>query len=375
MKFRIKQTIKMIMQHMVLPLAYFVNRWRRIDESFVVMADAHHDTCPPHLLLIRQELADAGFMVKDYFFDLAGMSSAKGFMKLIGFMKFYASAGTVIICDYFIPVASCRKKRGTRVIQMWHGAGAFKKFGYDAADDIPTMYRGNVHRNYSLVTVSGDACVQPFMSAMGIEDKDIVKPYGISITDRLYNAEYIKACREKFEKYYPEANGRRIVLWAPTFRGNAGNARLCGEAVMDSLAEKLGESDAYLVKSVHPHTKKAADRAYMDTEELMTVADVLITDYSSVFFNFLILDRPIIFFAPDYEEYSEDRGFYPDYDKLPGIVVRSADADTLQKSIEECMTEDKNAKLRNAFKIQYINGCDGHVTERIIDYVRREEDI
>ena len=68
------------------------------------------------------------------------------------FMKLYAVSQTVVICDNFLPVASCRKRKGTKVIQLWHAGGALKKFGYDTADDIPAYYKGNVMANLPLVT-------------------------------------------------------------------------------------------------------------------------------------------------------------------------------------------------------------------------------
>ena len=75
------------------------------------------------------------------------------------FMKGYAAAGYVYICSYFLPVSSCKKREETKVIQLWHSGGLLKKMGYDTGDDIPKYYKGNVTRNYDLVTVSSEVCI------------------------------------------------------------------------------------------------------------------------------------------------------------------------------------------------------------------------
>lgn len=375
MKFKIKQLIKMMMQHLVLPFLYFINRWRKIDDGLVVLADAHHDCCPPHIMSVRASLIEENFKVKDYFFDLEAMGTIKGFAKLCGFMKYYASAGTVIICDYFLPVAACNKKKKTRVIQLWHAGGAFKKFGYDATDDIPAMYKGRVHKNYSLVTVSGERAVKPFEGAMGLDNMNIVKPYGICETDKLYDEKYIALCKEKLMANYPDAKGKRIVLWAPTFRGNAASAKLLGEDVIDRAKTELMSEDIYIIKSLHPHMLAPGEVSKMTTNELLVVADLLITDYSSVFFDYLLIDKPIIFFAIDYKEYYNSRGFYLDYDKLPGVIIKDKSETELLSSIRESLLDDKYAEQRKQFSSDYMSGCDGHVTERIVDYVRHKEDI
>ena len=98
----------------------------------------------------------------------------------------------------------------------------------------------------------------------------------------------------------------------PTFRGNAGKKKgsveaAPGEAYINLL---MNDDRYYVIKSLHPHMHR---QNAMSTNELLCCADVLITDYSSVFFEFLLMDKPIIFFAPDYDIYSQSRGFYLDY--------------------------------------------------------------
>ncbi len=365
-KFKIRQLVKMICQHIIFPVVYFFNRYKSIDKNLVILADSHHEKCPVHMEQMRRALYMNGLRIEEMFFDIYTMGSFEAMKHMIEFMKMYPQAGTVVICDYFLPVYSCKKKKKTKVIQLWHGCGAFKKFGYNSNEDIPQSYVGNIHNNYSLVTVSGEGAVKPFQTAMALFATDVVKPIGVSFTDRLYDADYIEECKTKFRFEHPNAVGKKVILWAPTFRGNAAKAtgninKIVGEEQIDILAQN---EEYYIIKTLHPHMNKNAP---MSTSELLVCADLLITDYSSVFFEFLLLDRPIIFYAPDYERYSKDRGFYLNYAELPGAVLVMETP--LFKYVEEAFLEDVYKEARHMYIDLYMLGCDGLATKRIVDYI------
>lgn len=370
MKFKLKQLFKMLSQHIIFPFIYFINRWRRIDENMVILADAHHDTCPPQMELLRKRLTKEHYDVRECFVNLSCHTNIQGMRAMLCFMKLYSQCGCVIICDNYLPVSSCHKRKRTRVIQLWHGCGAFKKFGYDACDDIPDMYRGNVYRNYDIVTVSSDYCVSYFKSAMQIQDDSVVCPLGVSCTDRMYDMEFMDSCRDRFRYEYPDAAGKKVVLWAPSFRGNAGLAGagqgLPGEEQINELSDN---QDLYVIKSLHPHLVKGR-AASMTTAELMMCADVMITDYSSVFFEYLLLNRPIIFFASDYADYADKRGYYLDYSELPGIIIK--EKTSLDDAVWAAVNNDTDdMKIRRQkFKELYMSSCDGNATDRIMDCIR-----
>ncbi|MGN0435061.1 MAG: CDP-glycerol glycerophosphotransferase family protein [Wujia sp.] len=377
MKFFIRQLFKMTLQHIILPIVYFLNRWRRIDDGLVVLADAHHNSCPPDMLCIRDKLRRRKVKLTEFYFDTASGSRINSALYMIRFMRLYATAKKVYLCDYFLPVGACRKRKGTMVIQLWHGCGAFKRFGFDAADDIPSYYKGNVHKNYDLVTVSGASCTKAFAGAMGIEE-DIVRGIGVAATDRLFDGDYLSYCRDRFRYEYPDAIGKKVILWAPTFRGNANAPQIEGEEIIDEAFGRINiEGEYYLIKSLHPHLMKGKAPAPMSTEELMVCADVLITDYSSIFFEYLLLDKPIIFFASDYVNYTEKRGFYLDYKELPGTVITddniASNEDSLCVDLCNAIRDntdeaDNYGCDRRAYRLKYMDGCDGHATERILDY-------
>ena len=169
-RFQLKQFIKQAVQNIVLPVCYQIHRGRAVDPKLVIFADAHHDSRPAAMELLYRSLKKSGnYRIVEHYLDYAQASPAAVAKHSIRFMKLYAFAGTVIICDNFLPVASCRKRKETKVVQLWHACGCYKRFGYDAKDDIPEHYHGaNVYRNADLVTVSGNAAVRPFAACPGI---------------------------------------------------------------------------------------------------------------------------------------------------------------------------------------------------------------
>lgn len=278
-------------------------------------------------------------------------------------MKLYATAEYVFICDYYLPIASCRKRKETTVTQLWHSGGLMKKFAYDTSDDIPSIYKGNVFKNYSLVTVSAKCCESVLARAMQVPPQ-IVRALGCNRTDIYYNDKFNKKCAEDFYKAYPEAVGKKLVMWAPTFRGNAALAYLVGTEAVLSLGEQLGP-DWFVLLKIHPHVDKKSklSNCSIPTEKLLPVIDVLITDYSSILFDYLLFEKPFVLFAPDIQEYEKNRGLYIDYSSLPGAVVTKPEE--LCSSVLNSI-KDVDKKALHDCRLQYMGACDGHAAEKLL---------
>lgn len=364
----IRQYLKMIVQNCILPIAYRVFSVKSIEPGLVIMADGHSVKRPVRMDKMYEGLNNADYKVIEWYNDFQAMSYMKALVKMIGFMKLYSKANYVIISDNFLPVASCRKRKGTFVIQMWHGCGAFKKFGYDTTDDIPEEYIGNVFRNYDLVTVSGPLSVAPFTSAMR-QKPGVCKPVGVSATDIYYDEGYEDECKKEFFKKYPEAAGKKILLWAPTFRGSALDPHVPDSEVFESLRNKLGE-EWFVVIKYHPHMETKGFKSGTDiaTERLLPVTDLLITDYSSIIFNYAIYRKPVLLYAPDLEDYKGSRGFYLDYESLPCEIA--VDKEELITGIDRAYKVFDKERMEKFYQ-EYMSGCDGRATERIIKLMKK----
>ena len=369
--FRIRQSAKMLVQHLLLPAAYLIECRKPVKKGRIVFADAHHGSTPESMaqLVRAARQPEAGFEVVEWYRDFGRMGALRQLRESAAFMKLYATAQTVVICDNFLPVSSCRKRRGTTVVQLWHGPGAFKRFGYDAPEDIPSYYKGHVYRNYDLVTVSGTACVGPFAGAMRLPKK-VVQPVGVCRMDACLSEAWRQECREEFRRLYPEARGRKVLLWAPTFRGNAGAPEAAGIPEMERLAKAL--SDEWLVvMSLHPHLRRTiTDERYfgrMPSERMLPAADLFVTDYSSLLYDACLQRRRVLIFAPDLEEFERGRGTYMPLSDFPGIIVRRGE--NLAPAVEQTMAAYDFQKQQK-FVQNWLGACDGHATERVLHFIR-----
>ena len=204
-KIMIRQYVKMAVQNLLLPAVYSLHKPKQIEKGLVVFADAHNKKVPSSMAPLVREVKRRGHhKVVEIYDDYQQTSFLRLLRRMLYFMKYYARAEYVVICDNFLPVASCRKRGETTVIQLWHGCGAFKKFGYDTEGDIPAVYKGNVFRNYDIVTVSAPECAPHFQSAMRLPKK-VFLPFGVCRTDKYFKSAYNKYCGELFEQTHKEA--------------------------------------------------------------------------------------------------------------------------------------------------------------------------
>lgn len=366
MNFKIRQIIKITMQNLIFPLFYQFGKIRQIDEKLVIFADSHHNDIPYSMEDLYQWFQGRDYRLLNMTRDCDSRGYIGSLVYMIRFMYTYARAHYVFLCDNFLPVASCRKRKETIVVQMWHAGGMLKKYAYDTQRDIPAYYKWNVFRNYSLILTSSQHCNRAYISGMRA-DPDIVQALGLSRTDRFYSDQYGKFCQKQFYDYCPHAREKKIALWAPTFRGNASMPEIIDTTFVEKLQKQLGDEWLLVVK-VHPHLQKHInmDSCPIPTEQLLPVTDVLISDYSSVIYDFLLLERPIVLYVPDLNYYIEQNQFYIDYMELPGEIVK--EDSRLCEAVRQAYNKWDVDKLRR-FKEEYMCACDGHALERLVQYL------
>ena len=170
------------------------------------------------------------------------------------------------------------------------------------------------------------------------------------------------------------------MLYAPTFRDYKYRSPLT-ESFLEKLDKFLLAENKYLLYKPHPFTENVDLTQYkkiisiernVDILDLLIIADILITDYSSVFYDYLLTMRPIIFFAEDLERYTEVRDFYYDYETfVPGPIVKSGDElIDLLKNLDQW--ESKFKAKRKLMRDQFNKYHDGRSTERIIELLQLE---
>ena len=370
MVFYIKQVLKMAMQQIYLPLLYKRYAGKPVEKGLVIFADAHHEDLPFSMRKMYETLqGDPEYKNETWVTDFGKMGYGSLLKWLKQFMKRYAVAEYVFICDNFLPVSACEKRPETKVVQLWHSGGLLKKSGYDTTEDIPKMYKGDsVYKNYDLLTVSAPCCVPVFTKTMRLAS-GVVQATGISRSDYYYDEAWNQANREEFYRKYPEAKGKKVILWAPTFRGNAAMPTLCGMEEIQRVMKET-EDHYYWVIKLHPHLEEKGMKSNCElpSEKIFAVADLLITDYSSILFDYMAYKKPFLFFAPDFDSFDHARGFYVPYDSFPCKVV--TDGAELPAAIEYELSERDPAEIEKCFAY-HMSMCDGKATERILKTIKQ----
>lgn len=374
--FYIRNIVKMLVQRCVLPVAYGLAKLRhRGEKTLYVFADAHHTSVPFSLQVMYDHVKSRGLDPVCHFHDYTHEGSIKSLLHAISFMDLLAQAKYVFICDTFLPVSSPSLDSDTKVVQLCHFSGPFKKIGYATDDDVPSYYKGNVFKNYALVTASSPAYVPLLTQAMR-QKEGVVQALGVSRSDVFFDREWIEDCRKAFYAQYPEAQGKKILLWAPTFRGKAAAPDTLSNRQFMQLQKDLGEDWLILIKH-HPHDDAmAADdscrsNCAIPSERLLPVLDLLITDYSTTVLDYLAFEKPFILYAPDLDEYESTRGFFIDYRSITKNITTDP-AELYQMVLDvygQWQAGDREDILR--CKQIFTSACDGKATPRIFEYLEK----
>lgn len=298
-----------------------------------------------------------------------------------------ATAKYVFITEGTELLSGIKLRPQTVFSQVWHGCGAFKKFGLSCAQGLfgaseEYMKKHPFYSGYTNVFVSSESICWAYEQAMGYTHASgVVKPLGVSRTDVFFDSGFINNARDMLVKTVPQVQNKKVILYAPTFRGHTADAISPNFLDYAKAASALADEYILLIKH-HPHVKKppkipaeCTSFAFdvtksLDIDTLLCVSDICVSDYSSLIFEFSLFEKPMIFFAPDKDEYIDWRGFFYDYAQFtPGDVVNSTAE--LISSIKGLEKNFDKSKIR-AFKEKFMSACDGHSTERIIGCILGE---
>lgn len=308
-----------------------------------------------------------------------GISWPAYYKKCLTFMKELATARAVFLCDACDVVSCVPLRAETKVVQLWHACGAFKKWGVSTADlkfggTRKELERHPFYKNLSLVTVSSPEVEWAYREAMMLEDTpEVVQALGVSRTDVFFDEDFLSEARTYVECVVPQAASKKVLLYAPTFRGHASEAECPDKLDIRMLRDALAEEWVLLIKH-HPYVKNppaipddCSDFAFMvsDTpiDKLLCVADACITDYSSIVFEYSLFGRPMAFFAYDLDDYNDWRGFYYDYDEMtPGPVMKET-----RQLVDYLSNVDDQFDVAKVidFRDRFMGACDGKATRRI----------
>ncbi|MBU8737929.1 glycosyltransferase [Bacillus licheniformis] len=266
-------------------------------------------------------------------------------------------------------------------INTWHGT-PLKTLGLDIKN------RGmSTHKNIQRNLLHSDYLISPnqFTYEKLLKSHDIYEIYAGKVADIGYPRTdlTLETNGEEVRKTLNIPLEKKVILYAPTWRGTVGKENDTSQVLLDEVMDiqkSMGDDYIVLLKS-HYFTFEyfkinKLDHLcvpnWYDTNKLLAAVDILITDYSSIFFDFLPLKKPVLFYMIDHKEYEAERGFYLDIDNLPGpvcenlneLIDKLQNVDILKKEFSE--QYDKYLK-------EFCYNDDGQASKRLVDMIFKKQ--
>ncbi|MBR3200950.1 MAG: CDP-glycerol glycerophosphotransferase family protein [Mogibacterium sp.] len=295
-------------------------------------------------------------------------------------------ASDVVVLDtYCIPASMIPHRRGTKVVQIWHALGAIKKFGWqtvgkEGGSSEKTAKLMKMHHGYDYVVCASDVTAEHFSEAFRTDRNKIVK-YGLPRID--YINSVVRGERHddtagKILAAYPQlkSDGKKTVLYAPTFRR--------GKAVdVQGLIAAFDPDKYNIAVKLHPlyrgeamSAAKAGSNIIFDEEfpsfDWLSVADAIISDYSSLVIESTIADKPLFIYAYDLEEYEANTGLNIDFDSEPIAPYVFRDAGALAEAVGR---DDYDKDALKGFRDRYIDidtgagNTENYCTAALADFI------
>ena len=263
------------------------------------------------------------------------LSNLPGLIRLFTVKAYMlATSSYIFLNDNFLPMAYMDLDPETTVVQLWHGIGSFKKFGASSETDEKVLRELREASRRVTYILAGSVNIRGHYAQAFMVPEHKVLTIGCPQVDYYFRDHSPEKTRRELEDRYPSLRGKKLVLYAPTFRDDPERDRdLLSHFDFEAFSRRLGEKYCLGVR-LHPQIRgsRVPDGVidfteYKNVRQLLCMTDILIADYSSIAVEYSLLERPIILYAYDKKWYlNKDRGFYFDYDSTaPGPVVETMD--------------------------------------------------
>ena len=362
-------------KNLMTKLGFYLFKPFRLKENRITLISNRRNSISGNYESIYTEL------IKDKNIDIKTVLDTKeSFISCFKYGYYLASSKVILIDDYIRSVYEIRKRGDNYLIQVWHACGAFKAFGFSRLSREGCWQQDSrSHRTYDYCLVSSRKVAKHYAEAFGM-NVDRVIATGVPRTDIFFDEAYKREIRAKIFSTYPMLKDKKVILFAPTFRGSSKKEGNYPHYRFDykKIFESFGDEYRIIIKH-HPHVnnKPVIENEYKDRvidlskneelNELLFVTDILITDYSSVIFEAALLDIPMLFYAFDLDEYISSRGFYCEYISfIPGKLVENMD-----EIIDALMVGDFEADKIIEFKKDFFDDLDGKSGKRASEFIKR----
>lgn len=359
-----------------LKIVYFFLKLIPVNSKKIVLMSRQTNTKSIDYILIEEDIKKR---YPDYKLVILTKKLKKDFKSLINYyfhiyrqMYSLATSRVCLVDTYIIPVSILNHKKHLIIIQLCHGVGNIKKFGYqtlkkESGKNETVSKIMKMHCNYDYLISTSVETSKYYEEAFHMSSHQMLN-FGPPKIDYILNIN--KKYNEVISKY-PDIKDKPVILYVSTFR-----------TYEDDYLEKFISSaplDEYNViihihpvaYRMHPNIDEIIkdDRIYrckdIQTVDLLSVADYVVTDYSSFVFESAILEKPTYLFVPDYDKYTSKNGLNIDiFKELPKYVFKNS------KDLFDSIKNKKYSKTTiRKFKEKYIENTNGDSTRRLVDFM------
>lgn len=366
------------LDNLLFKFLFFIFKLIPIDDNKITIVSFHHNYLYGNTKAIYKTIKEEGlsYSCKLIFKQDTEFTHAFSIAKLLKKIRIaylYNTSRFIFLDDYYGLLSQVKFKNKIKIIQLWHGTGAFKKIGL-ARQNMTKQQKEiseKVASQYTAVIASSTEVVPVLSESYGVSEHKILA-LGSPKSDIFFNQAQIDKIQESFFNKYNQFTGKKIILYAPTYRDNARERDL--ELDINLLKEQLESKNYILLLKLHHLERKklkldkgiknfAYDLSNEDIDSLLITADILITDYSSLIFEYAVLNKPTIFFAYDLEEYDQQtRGFYYPYiEFVPGPIAK-----TTEEILELIQKNKWNLNQQKEFTYRFITN-QGNAAKAVVD--------
>lgn len=361
--------LKSIVLTVILALFYPFTFLFRVHQNRITFISLEHDNLSKDFKILHDELsAKQEYEIKTLLFKFQPtfLGQLQYILACIQ-QLFVLQSSKLVIIDYnnFV-ISKFPHRKEVKVLEIWHATAALKNFGNCVQRDYEI-------KNYDYAIANSDFYKGVYAQAFNLPEENVLVT-GIPNNDKIFNDHFVQDTKARLLEKYPVLANKKVITYAPTFRGRISTYFKEAKIDLARVHQALGE-DYVIIYKAHPLISGSAYEnnphvLFIEEEPISSIfciTDVLITDYSAISVDWMVFDKPIIAYVPDFKSYSKKPGLTIDYlQEFPGAVTFNEG-----ELIQALQATDSTSyqKERALFFKKTYNYCDGKATERVLKVI------
>lgn len=353
----------------ILALFYPFTFLFRVHQNRITFISLEHDNLSKDFKILHDELsAKQEYEIKTLLFKFQPTFLGQLQYGLACIQQlFVLQSSKLVIIDYnnFV-ISKFPHRKEVKVLEIWHATAALKNFGNCVQRDYEI-------KNYDYAIANSDFYKGVYAQAFNLPEENVLVT-GIPNNDKIFDDHFVQDTKVRLLEKYPVLANKKVITYAPTFRGRISTYFKEAKIDLARVHQALGE-DYVIIYKAHPLISGSAYEnnphvLFIEEEPISSifcVTDVLITDYSAIAVDWMVFDKPIIAYVPDFKSYSKKPGLTIDYlQEFPGAVTFNEG-----ELIQALQATDSTSyqKERALFFKKTYNYCDGKATERVLKVI------